>query len=213
MSAALLTLTVMLSTPVACPPELGHIRWDGVEAAAAGLDVRGTLWDRDRDGKASRGDVMRIDEARRGPSPLTLDQTWIVLKGELAGDIDRGLKRSLARKQVHMACETPFELKGVPAFTSGPALARHLQRQDPGAPAPVSAADAARAEMQGWAQSLCRSKRSISKDDLARRLETHAAREQKHIERGVRQRMAREVAAEYAAACTKLALPDGLTFD
>lgn len=213
MSFVMLAFAAMLSGPIGCPPEVGHIRWDGVEAAAAGLDIRGTLWDRDRNGKASPGDVMRIDEARRGRSPLTLDETWIVLKGALAKDIDRGLKRSQAKEKVRAVCETPFALKDVPSFTTGQALARHLQRQDPGAPAPVSEADAARAEMQGWAQDLCRSQRSISKEELARTLETHAARKQKHVERATRQRLSREVAAEYAAQCTKLALPSGLTFD
>lgn len=209
---ALMLLAGLLTTPIGCPPEVGHIRWGGVEAVAAELAIRGTVWDRDRDGKPSTGDVMRIEDARKGRSSLAMDETWIVLKGGLAKGVARGLARSQKRGVVDAACETPFELSDVPAFASGRALARHLDAQDPGAP-PVSKTDAARAEMQGWARELCRSKRSISKDDLARRLETHAARKQKHIKRRTRQRLSREVAGEYAAACTKLALPSGLTFD
>jgi len=212
MTGLMLVIATLSAPPIGCPPEVGQIRWDGVEAVAAGLDIRGTVWDRDRDGRPSGGDVMRIDDARKGPSALPLDPTWIVLKGSLAKAVAKGLVRAEKRGAVHAACETSFELKGVPTFDSGRALARHLTAQEPGAP-PVSKTDAARAEMQGWAEALCRSKRSISKEALARRLEAHAAREQKHVARGTRQRLSREVAQEYAASCTKLALPPGLTFD
>ncbi len=208
----LLLVVGLLATPIGCPPEVGHIRWSGVEAVAAGLDIRGTVWDRDRDGRPSTGDVMRIEDAYKGRSALAMDMQWVVLKGALAKDVARGLTRSTKRGVVEAACETPFGLEDVPTFSSGRALARHITRQEPGAPM-VSKTDAARSEMQGWARELCRSKRSISRDALARRLETHAAREQKHVARRTRQRLAREVAGEYAAACTKLALPSGLTFD
>lgn len=212
MSLLALAVAGLFSGPVGCPPEVGHIRWDGVEAVAAGLDIGGTVWDRDRDGKPSAGDVMRIMDVRKGRAALAVDETWIVLKGGLASSVAKGHARSTARGVVTAACETPFELQGVPAFDSGQALARHLTDRAPGAP-PVSKSEAARAEMAAWAEQLCRSKRSISRDDLARRLETHAAREQKHVARRTRQRLAGEVAAEYAASCTKLALPTGLTFD
>lgn len=208
----LLLVAGLLAGPIGCPPEVGHIRWAGVEATAAGLDIEGTVWDRDRDGKPSSGDVMRIETARKGRHPLAIDETWIVLKGALAKSVARGLARSTKKGGVTAACETPFELDDVPSFASGRALAVHLDVQTPGAP-PISKTDAARAEMQGWAQKLCRSSRSIDKKELTSTLEAEAARKQRHIKRGTRQRLAREVASEYAASCTKLALPAGLTFD
>lgn len=207
----LLLVAALLSPSIACPPDVGHIRWDGVQAAlrSTGVAVEGTVWDRDRDGKPSAGDVMRIEEARRGPSGMPIDETWVVLKGALAQEIAAGLRAHGSRGS---ACETPFAVKDVPTFSDGRRLVRHLRGGDDPAGEAPSKADAARTQMAGWASTLCASKRSISREDLARRLEAHAARELRDIPQKRRQRMANEVAAEYAMACTKLALPGDLTY-
>lgn len=212
MTGFTLAIVALFSAPIGCPPDVGQIRWDGVSHGlrADGIVVEGTVWDRDRDGRPSAGDVMRIDDARRKGSSMPIDEVWVVLKGKLAKGVAREMKR---QKHVRSACETPFAIEGVPAFESGKALARHLRGQAGGDAAPLSKADRARADIAGWAAQLCRSKRSISRKDLQVRLETHAARKLKSVERRTRQRLAAEVAREYAMECSKMAVPDGLTFD
>lgn len=127
-----LTLALVLfATPVFCPPEIGHIRWDDVKSkvAADDIEIRGSVWDRDRNGKPSAGDVMRIESARRGGSTIGISEAWIVLKGELA----RSVARDLAKSDVRTSCETPFQIEGAPTIHDGKALARHFEALAPSA--------------------------------------------------------------------------------
>lgn len=120
-----------LAAPVFCPPEIAHIRWDGVQSkvAADDIEIRGTIWDRDRNGKPSAGDVLRVDSARRGGSVIDVTETWMVIKGDFA----RTLARDLARSDVRTSCETPFEIEGVPTIHDGKALARYFEELAPSA--------------------------------------------------------------------------------
>ena len=92
------------------------------------------------------------------------------------------------------------------------ALARHLRSGADEDVGRMSKRDRARAEMAGWADQLCASKRHISKNALAKRLEAHSARKQRKLRRKTRQQLARDVAQEYAMACAKLDVPQDLTF-
>lgn len=120
-----------LAAPLFCPPDIAHIRWDGVESrvSADDIEIRGTIWDRDRDGKPSAGDVMRIDSARRGGSVIDVSETWVVIKGDFARTLARDLKRSDVRE----SCERPFEFEGVPTIHDGKALARYFEEIVPSA--------------------------------------------------------------------------------
>lgn len=125
-----LTLALaLLATPVFCPPDIGHIRWDDVKSKVAtdDIEIRGSVWDRDRNGKPSNGDVMRINSARRGGSTIDVSEAWIVLKGELA----RTVARDLAKSDARASCETPFQIEGVPSIQDGKALARHFEALAP----------------------------------------------------------------------------------
>lgn len=213
MTGLSLALTVLFAAPASCPPDVGQIRWDGVQHGmkSTGVQVTGSIWDRDRDGKPSRGDVMRIDEARRRGAGMAIDEVWVVIDGKLARGLARSVKNS---RGLRMMCETPFEVQGVPRMKSDKALARHLRGGgDAAEPAQrMSKADQARADMAGWADQLCQSKRHISKNALSKRLEAHSARKHRKLRRKTRQRLAREVAQEYAMACARLDVPQDLTF-
>lgn len=118
-----------VATTIVCPPEIGQMRWDNIESHIKSDDIAltGTVWDRDRDGKPSAGDVMRIDRATRGGSVIDVTETWMVVKGELARTLARDMKRS----EIKSSCETPFKIEGVPTIHNGKALARYIDELSP----------------------------------------------------------------------------------
>lgn len=135
MFSALLAFS-FLAAPVFCPPDIAHIRWDGVESrvSADAIEIHGTIWDRDRNGKPSDGDVMRIDRVRRSGSTIDASESWVVIKGAFA----RTLARDLARSDVRTSCERPFEFEGVPTIHDGKALARYFEERAPATVAEVT---------------------------------------------------------------------------
>ncbi len=128
-SIALALAAFLAPTTLVCPRDIGQIRWDNIETQIKvdDIELTGTVWDRDRDGKPSAGDVMRIDRATRGGSVIDVTETWVVVKGQLARTLARDMKRS----EVRASCETPFEIEGVPAMRDGKALARYINELVP----------------------------------------------------------------------------------
>lgn len=136
-SIALALAAFLVPTALVCPRDIGQIRWDNIESHIKidDIELTGTVWDRDRDGKPSAGDVMRIDRATRGGSVIDVTETWVIVKGDLA----RALARDLKRSDTRASCETPFEVEGVPTMRDGKALARYINALvPPAAGAPES---------------------------------------------------------------------------
>ena len=203
-------LVGLLSSPIQCPKDVGQIRWDGLRftVPGQGIKVEGSLWDRDRNGRPSNGDLMRIDSASRRGSDLTSDETWIVLRGQLA----RGIARSFRKRKPESArCESRFTVKGVPSFRSGRSLARYLKKlSDAGKPDRESVA---RDAMMEKVEKTCRKGKNTTKKTLTRLLTSYGMRRYSNLGRRRIVRLAREVAKENAVKCGHLELKaNNLTF-
>ena len=202
-----ITLAIaLLATPLSCPPEGSQVRWEGVKIRVNGLRVETTVWDRNRDGRPSSGDLLRVESARKGRKALDLDQTWALMQGRLA----QRVRRAVRSRRTRAACDPLFYIEDVPKASSERALAR-LIRSNAGSIAPTKR-QRARSEMSQWATRLCKSKRSISKAKLAQRLEKRALRRHRALGRGAVRALAEEVAHENAVSCANLRIAKGLVF-
>lgn len=201
-----LVMTVLLAAPGNCPPEVGQIKWDGFSfsfnAKGKRMQVSGPIWDRDRNGKPSRGDLFRIDDASHGNG----EATWVVLGAGLA----RSMNRTFKRGGFTARCEARFEVKGVPKVGSTAALGRMLLKQGGGdAVDPVTALDQT---MRGWADDLCGRKQHIDEKRLRSILEDEARKRLRGYKRSTIKRTARTVAKDYGLKCAHLTVPR-ITFD
>ncbi len=202
-------LIFALHAPVNCPPEVGQIRWDGVQHTLTikgkRVAVRGTVWDRDRDGKPSHKDLMRIDSA----SGFGVDELWIELRGNLAKDIARSLK---SKGSAGQRCESRFTVDGVPKVGTARALARLIAGTDGGG-GKLTLEDRVRGDMAGWAEQMCGGKTHIGEEQLAQALEARGKRAHSKAGAGTLRRVAHQVAADYSLKCAHLEVGKGLTFD
>lgn len=207
MAVNTITLAIaLLATPLSCPPEGSQVRWEGVQIRINGLRVQTTVWDRNRDGRPSSGDLLRVEEARKGRTALNLDETWALMRGRLA----KRVRRAVKSRRTRAACDPLFFIEDVPKASSDRALAR-LIRANSASMAPTRR-QRARSEMSQWAARLCKSKRSISKDQLTQRLEKRALRRHRSLGRGTVHALAEEVAHENAVSCANLRVAKGLVF-
>ena len=206
MNAITLAIAI-LATPLSCPPEGSQVRWEGVKIRANGLRVEVTVWDRNRDGRPSSGDLLRVDKARKGRTALNLDQTWALIRGRLA----KRVRAAVRSRRTRAACDPLFYIENVPKASSERGLARLIRANRAGSMAPTRR-QRARSEMSQWATRLCKSKRSISKDQLTQRLEKRALRRHRSLGRGTVHALAEEVAHENAISCANLQVAKGLVF-
>ena len=203
-----LTLAIaLLASPLSCPAEGSQVRWAGVKIKAGALRVEATVWDRNRDGRPSAGDLMRVDQARKGRKALGGDETWALVRGRLA----KGLRRAARNRRVRAACDPLFLIENVPKASSGRALARLIRSNGGDAKGP-SRRDRARSDMSGWAARLCSSGRSISKAKLTKRLEKRGLRRHRALGARTVRTLAKEGAHENAVSCANLRAPKGFVF-
>lgn len=201
-----LALALLGAPAVGCPPAVGQIRWDGVSYTVRGakqINITGTVWDRDRDGKPSHNDLMHIQSA----DPLGIDEAWVVLRGALAKDVGRRFKRM---EGLTARCESRFEVKDVPKMGTPAALARHLNSL--GGTGKVSNAERVRADMQGWADELCKQSKHTSGEALTKFLEDRGMRKHARHGKGLIRRTAHEVAEAFEVACAHFSVPK-MTYD
>lgn len=196
-----------------CPSDVGHIRWNGVQYAFSGpggaYRIEGRLWDRDRDGKPSNGDLMKIEEALHKGQPMSMNPTWVTLKGGLARDLAAAFKRSPPTSSV---CESHFEVQDVPVLANDEALALRLRALS--GFAVVSPEDAARADLNTWAGDICRTKtHNIKRADLNNRLMTRARHSHKRLGNRVLKTLVDETTAAFAMECGQLDVQKRLTFE
>lgn len=207
------SLLIALASPVACPPDQGNIRWDGLNyvfsAEGKRFDAAGSLWDRDRNGKPSKGDLMRIDTATAGGRAMSVSEVWITLGPGLAADVQRRFKKVGARLDAQ--CESRFELEGVPVIASPAALAKHLHAQDAGAPK-LSKSEQAEQAMVGWAEARCKPNTHTDEKTLRGWLYDQAARKYGDVPKRELKAIAAEIADKYAIQCAHLTVPK-VTFE
>lgn len=192
--------TAILFATVLCPPDVGQIKWSGFSFtfSAGGREqtVEGTLWDRDRNGKPSKGDLFRVDEGEK----------WFVVGGDLA-------QRFAARfKQVGdglaAACESRFDVEGVPTVTTTAGLAALLDEGGGGRQDPVARLQG---QMRAWAEEICGQKKHYEEAQLAEILVQRAAGE-RGFKGSTLRREAQMVAREFGLKCAHIAVPK-MTFD
>lgn len=202
-------LVLALQAPVNCPPEVGQIRWDGVHHTLTikgkRVAVLGTVWDRDRDGKPSHKDLMRIESA----SGFGVDELWVELRGNLAKDVARSLK---SKGNAGVRCESRFTVEGVPKVGTARALARLIEGAGGGG-GKLTLEDRVRGDMAGWAEQMCGGKTHIAEEQLAKALEARGKRAHRKAGAGTLRRVAHQVAADYSLKCAHLEVGKGLTFD
>lgn len=203
-----LTLAIaLLATPFSCPSEGAQVRWAGVKIKAGKLRIDATVWDRNRDGQPSAGDLMRVDRARKGRKPVGGTETWALIRGSLA----KGLKRAARHRRVRAACDPLFLIENVPKASNGRALARLIRANGGDSPGPTRR-DRARTAMSGWAARVCGAGRPVTKAKLRQTLEAKGLRRYGSLGRGTVRRLAEEVAQENAVSCANLKVAKGFVF-
>lgn len=202
-----LAISVLLAAPTSCPPAVGQIKWDdfsfNFSARGKRFAVTGPLWDRDRNGRPSKGDLFRVDSSSQGAA----DETWVVVGRSLARTMQTSFKRT--KNSLNAVCEARFKIKDVPKMKSAGALGALLVRQGGGKASPMEALDGA---MREWANGICDKRRNIDEADLAKMLSDRARARMRGFKRSTINGQARKVAKDYALQCAHLAMPK-MTFD
>ncbi len=202
-------LLVALLNPGNCPPEVGQIRWDGLSLTlstkSGKVTIRGSVWDRDRNGKPSAKDVMRIDDA----GAYAVDEVWFELRGSLADELARRFKR---QPGLTSNCVSDFKVEGVPRIGSAAALSRHLEKLS-GAGGPTRPEDILRADMSGWAEEICKQPKHTAEDALANLLASRAKGGRSKAGPGLIKRVAHQVASDHAVECAHFRVRQGITYD
>lgn len=202
-----LAISVLLAAPTNCPPAVGQIKWDdfsfSFKARGKRFEVAGPLWDRDRNGRPSKGDLFRVDSTSQGAA----DETWVVVGRGLARSMQSSFKRT--QRSLNAVCEARFKIKGVPKVGSAGALGAMLMRQGGGKVDPIAALDAS---MREWADGICGQRRHVEEPALAKMLSDQARARLRGYKRSTINAQARKVAKDYALQCAHLAMPK-VTFD
>ena len=197
---------------LACPPDVGQIKWMdfefGFKAKGARYQVTATVWDRDRNGRISGKDLVRVDAATRNGDAMGVSDAWFRVGGKLAKGMDRKRKRLTS---LRAACESRFTVEDVPRISSPARLAKKLNSW--GGVVRQTASERAEADMEGWASELCKAGRHMEQTELANRLAAKAAYRHKALSKRRRKAVAQQVAKRWAMECAHLKVPPKLTFD
>ncbi len=202
-----LGLVLALLAPAPCPPDEGPIRGEGVRLEFRGesgaATIRGAIWDRDRDGKPSPNDLMRIDEAE----PWGASDVWVVLRGDLAKQVGRAFA---AQRGLRARCEGLIAVADVPTFTSARALVGHLKKL--GAGPDLGPEARLEADMRSWAAEICQRPEHTARASLQQTLVSRARESHKGVSARAAQAAAQEVAEAFEMECAHFKLGGGLTY-
>jgi hypothetical protein len=204
-ASALLSLSLLFAAPVVCPPQEGQIRWDGFSIKTGpgnAYELRGTLWDRDTSNGPSAGDLVRIDEVLKNGRATGAEALWFLMGPGLAADFGKRFRET--QGSLTSACESRVEIgKDMPTFKTADALTGYLSELTGGAVPRTSPEDDLRAQMNGWADEICKQGKHVEEKDLEKLLVTRAG-SPKGLSKPVVRGVAHEVAAKYAFACTRV---------
>ncbi len=208
-----LTALLIGLTQLACPPDVGQIKWSGLthdfSAKGARYSVQATVWDRDRNGKVSAGDLVRLEGAQRKGEDLGVSDAWFTVGGALAKALNR--RRIKAGGGLQADCESHFTVDKVPRLKTNGQLAKRLNAW--GGVVRQSPSEQAEAAMDGWAASLCGEGRHLEQTELANRLAAKAAHQFKGLSARRRKGLAHTVSKRWAMQCAHLKVPPKLTFE
>ncbi len=192
---------VVLASQVACPADVGQIRWEGYShqfnAGGQRYVVQGTLWDRNADGKPSSGDLMKIDSATKNGTALSFDEAWISVRGSLAKSMKRRFKR--VKRSLSARCESRFDVKNVPRMGSPGALGKYLRKLD--GKRKLTPREMASADVDAWAADICGRGVHVEEDALEAKLYDRLSRRHRRIGKGHLKRMAKDTARANAMRC------------
>lgn len=208
LSALFQALTLVLSAPTVCPPQEGQIRWDGFSMKMGPYELRGTIWDRDTSNGPTGGDLVRIDEILKNGRASGAETLWFLMGPALASEFATQFRKVEA--SLSSACESRVEIgKDMPTFKTPTALHMHLSEITGGSTQKAAPEDELRAQMNGWADEICKQGKHVAEKDLEKLLTTRAG-SPKGISKPVVRGVAKEVAAKFAFACTRV--PGNFTF-
>ena len=165
------------------------------------------MWDRNRDGRPSSGDLIRVERARKGRKVISGNETWALVRGSLA----KTIRKAARSRRVRAACDPLFLIEDVPKASNARALARLIRANGNVASAPTRK-DRARSDMSGWATRLCNRGKRITKEKLSKMLEKRGMRRHRPLGRGTLRSLADEVAQENAVKCANLKIAKGFVF-
>ena len=209
----LVMIVALLAQPIACPPEVGQIRWDNFsmkfKAAAKWYDVTGSIWDRDRNGRPSSGDLMRIDSATAGRDALEVDEIWIIIRGKLAKTVAKRFKK--VGRELATTCESRFEVEGIPRPASKTALAKILRKFGRTA-SRLTKRERAEILLTQLADERCQQKTHTDEDTLRAYLFDRGMRKYGEVGQGHIKKMAARIAQDYGLKCAYIKIPK-LTFE
>ncbi|MEZ4465974.1 MAG: hypothetical protein R3F43_16295 [bacterium] len=169
--------------------------------------MHGTLWDRDRNGRPSKGDLFRVDSAEAGGDDVGAGEVWAVLGGGLASAFNARFKQ--IGKGLNSTCESRFEVEDVPTVNGADRLGALVLDTGGGPVDPVARLNAT---MRGWADEICAQKKHYEEEQLAGLLADRASREERGFKGSTIRGEARTVARDYGLKCAHLAVPK-MTFD
>ena len=192
---------IVLASQVACPADVGQIRWEGYshqfDSGGKRYVVQGTLWDSKADGIPSSGDLMKIDSATANGTALPIGELWVRVRGSLAKSMRQRFKR--VKSRLTARCESRFEVQDVPRMGSPGALGKFLRMQ--GGTRKLKPRERAQADISGWAEEICGRGSHVEEKALEARLLDRAARRHGAVGKGHLKRMAKDTAREYAMRC------------
>lgn len=201
-AAVLSVLTLLLAPQTMCPPQEGQIRWDGYSIKVGAYELRGTIWDRDTSNGPTGGDLVRIDEVLKNGRASGAEAVWFLLGPGLASDFASQFRK--VEGSLTSACESRVEIgKDMPTVKTSEALQNHLADLTGGSAPRVNPEDELRAQMNGWADEICKQGKHVQEKDLEKMLTTRAG-SPKGISKPNVRGVAHEVAAKFAFACTRV---------
>ena len=193
-------LALLLGAPAVCPPQEGQIHWDGFSITSGSYELRGTIWDRDTSGGPTAGDLVRIDEVLKKGRSTGSEAVWFLLGPGLAADFATRFRQ--VEGTLRSACESPVEIgKDMPTYKVMAALTSYLNVLTQANAAPTSPEDDLRAQMNTWAEDICKQGKHVPEKDLERLL---VARAGKGLPKKTISFVAHEVATKFGFACTRV---------
>lgn len=192
---------VVFASQVACPADVGQIRWAGYShqfnAQGKRFVVTGDLYDRKPDGRPSSGDLLKITSATANGDALALDDVWVSVRGKLAESMKRKFKG--VESNLSARCESRFEVQDVPRMGSPGALGSYLSKL--GGTRKLNPREQAQADIASWASDICSRGDHVDVKALEATLFDRASRRHGRVGKGHLKRMAHESARENAMRC------------
>ncbi len=200
-----LAALALLATPILCPPQEGQIRWDGFHLKTGPqqqYELRGSIWDRDTNGRPSTGDLFRVDEILKDGRGTGAEANYFLIGAGIAPEFAKAF--SAIEGELRAACESRVETgKDMTILKTPAALNKFILSLTGGGVQETSKQDLLQAALSIKAEELCKQGKHIAEKDLAVLLAKEAGTAS-GLNRNDIRGVAAEVAKKYAFACTRV---------